>query len=306
MFMDFTRAGVYSWQRRCYRAYIGRASEGKRSRDGRVYSGRSIVMRGKPSPPLITLLTDFGLKDHFVGVMKGVIASIAPAARVIDITHEVEPYSVAQAQFVLGQSWPFFPKGTIHVAVVDPGVGSARRPILVQAHGHLFAGPDNGLFSDLFEVPRTKVRLISSSKFMLPAISSTFHGRDVFAPIAAYLALGVAASLIGPLILDATSTRRKAIRSSTGRWTGEIVYVDRFGNLITNLPASCAAENGRFVLKAASHELRELAASYSAIASRTPAIVAGSSGFLEIAANQDSAARLLGLGVGTRVELSLE
>jgi S-adenosyl-L-methionine hydrolase (adenosine-forming) len=268
-------------------------------------------MRAKPSTPLITLLTDFGLKDHFVGVMKGVIASIAPAARVIDITHEVEPYAVTQAQFILAQSWPFFPKGTIHVAIVDPGVGSARRPILVQAHGHLFVGPDNGLFSDLFEAPRTGVlrtnaRLISNRKLMLPAISSTFHGRDVFAPIAAYLALGVAPSRIGPLIVGAATTSPQAVRSSTGHWTGAIVHVDRFGNLITNLPASCAAANGHLVLKIASHELREVAASYSAIAPRTPAIVAGSSGFLEIAVNQDSAARLLGLGVGARVELYSE
>ncbi len=142
-----------------------------------------IVMRGKPGPPLITLLTDFGLKDHFVGVMKGVIASIAPAARIFDITHEVEPYAIAQARFLLAQSWPYFPKGTIHVAIVDPGVGSARRPILVQAHGQLFVGPDNGLFGDLLEVPRTKTRVISNRKLMLPSISTTFHGRDVFAPV---------------------------------------------------------------------------------------------------------------------------
>lgn len=263
-------------------------------------------MRGKPSPPLITLLTDFGLRDHFVGVLKGVIASIAPAARVIDITHDVEPYAVSQARFLLAQSWPYFPKGSIHVAIVDPGVGSARRPILVQAQGHLFVGPDNGLFSDLLEAPRAKARLISNRKLMLPTMSTTFHGRDVFAPVAAYLALGVAASRLGPLIADATATPMRAVRSSTGRWTGEVIHIDRFGNLITNLPANCAAGNGHFVLKLASHEWREVVASYSAMAPRTPAIVAGSSGFLEIAVNQGSAARLLDLGVGTRVELSLE
>jgi S-adenosylmethionine hydrolase len=263
-------------------------------------------MRGKPSSPLITLLTDFGLKDHFAGVMKGVIASIAPAARVIDITHEVEPYAIAQARFLLAQSWPYFPKGTIHVAVVDPGVGSARRPILVQAHGQLFVGPDNGLFSDLLEAPGAKARLISNRKLMLPAVSATFHGRDVFAPVAAYLALGVAASHAGPLIKDAARTSGRALQPSAYRWVGEIVHVDRFGNLITNLPASCLAGSGRVVLKIASNELRDMAASYSAMAPGTPAIVAGSSGFLEIAVNQDSAARLLGLGVGTRVELNLE
>ena len=267
-------------------------------------------MRAKPSLPLITLLTDFGLKDHFVGVMKGVIASIAPAARVIDITHQVEPYAVAQAEFLLAQSWPYFPKGTIHVAVVDPGVGSARRPILVQAHGHFFVGPDNGLFSGLIDVPRSKARLISNHKFMLPAISSTFHGRDIFAPIAAHLALGVASARGGPLIADAhkagIGASREAVLTSNGRYSGEIVHVDRFGNLITNLPASCVAQHARIVLRIASHEVRAVAESYSAIAPHTPALVAGSSGFLEIALNQDSAARLLGLGVGAPVELTSE
>jgi len=263
-------------------------------------------MLSKLRPPLITLLTDFGMKDHFVGVMKGVIASIAPAARVIDITHEVEPYAVSQARFLLGQSWPYFPKGSIHLAIVDPGVGSSRRPILVQAQGHTFVGPDNGLFSDLLEAPHVKTRLISNRKFMLGEVSSTFHGRDVFAPIAGWLAHGVAASHFGPPIADATVIPDRGIQSSLGRWTGEVVHVDHFGNLTTNLPASCVARSDSFILKIAALELREISPSYSAMAPRAPAIVLGSSGFLEIAVNQDSAARLLGLGVGARVELSLE
>lgn len=263
-------------------------------------------MRGKSSERIITLLTDFGLKDHFAGVLRGVIASIAPAVRVIDITHEVEPYAIAQARFLLAQSWPYFPPGSIHVAVVDPGVGSARRPILVQAHGHLFVGPDNGLFSDLLDSPGVKVRLIADRKFLLPDVSATFHGRDVFAPVAAHLALGVTPARIGPLISDAIRLPGQAAQASAGRWLGEIIHVDRFGNLITNLPASCAAESSRLILKIGSHELRGVASSYAAVAPRTPAIVAGSSGCLEVAVNQDSAARLLGLGVGTPVELSRE
>jgi S-adenosylmethionine hydrolase len=263
-------------------------------------------MRGKSSERIITLLTDFGLKDHFAGVLKGVIASIAPAARVIDITHEVEPYAIAQARFLLAQSWPYFPPGSIHVAVVDPGVGSARRPILVHAHGQLFVGPDNGLFSDLLDAPGAKVRLIANRKFLLPAVSSTFHGRDVFAPVAAHLALGVSPAQIGPLISDAIRVPSQAVQASAGRWLGEVIHVDRFGNLITNLPANCAAGSTGLVLKIGSHELREVASSYAAMAPRAPAMVAGSSGYLEVAVNQDSAARLLGLGVGTPVELSRE
>lgn len=263
-------------------------------------------MRGKSSERIITLLTDFGLKDHFAGVLKGVVASIAPAVRVVDITHEVEPYAIAQARFLLAQSWPYFPAGSIHVAVVDPGVGSARRPILVQAHAHLFVGPDNGLFSDLLDAPRAKVRLIANRKFLLPAVSSTFHGRDVFAPVAAHLALGVAPARIGPLISDAIRLPGRAVQTSAGLWLGEVIHVDRFGNLITNLPASCTAGSGPLVLRIGSHKLREVASSYAAMAPRTPAVVSGSSGCLEVAVNQDSAARLLGLGVGTPVELRRE
>lgn len=264
-------------------------------------------MSGIPTKPLITLLTDFGLKDHFAGVLKGVIASIAPETRVIDISHEVEPYGVAQAQFLLSQSWPYFPAGTIHLAIVDPGVGSARRPIFVEAYGHRFVGPDNGMFGDLMTAPTAKVRLIANSSLFLPAVSATFHGRDVFAPVCAHLSLGVAASTVGPLIQDAIrQTAGQAVQTSATSWTGEIIHVDRFGNLITNLSVNCISERGHFVLKVASYELRDQAASYSGIMRGQPAVVAGSSGFLEIAANQDSAARLLAIGVGARTQLNLE
>ena len=263
-------------------------------------------MPARRATPIITLLTDFGLNDHFVGVMKGVIASIAPAARVVDITHEVEPYCVAQARFLLAQSWPYFPNGTIHVAVVDPGVGSERRPILVESQGHLFVGPDNGLFGDLLEAPRVRVREITNRKLMLPEVSATFHGRDVFVPAAAHLASGVAPSRVGPLIGDAVGASSRAVQVSALRWTGEIVHVDRFGNLITNVPASCTGGSARFTLRAGSCELHAIAPSYSALAPGTPGLIAGSSGFLEVAVNQGSAAQLLGLGSGAPVTLVLK
>ena len=132
------------------------------------------------SPPInITLTTDFGTADHFVGVMKGVIAGIAPLARVIDITHRITPYQILEGAFVIAQSWQFFPTGTIHVIVVDPGVGSARRPILAEANGHFFIAPDNGVLSMIYETTvKPRVRLISNTKLMAPEISRTFHGRD--------------------------------------------------------------------------------------------------------------------------------
>jgi len=263
-------------------------------------------MSGKRVAPLITLLTDFGLKDHFAGVVKGVIASIAPEARVVDITHDVAPYAVAQARFLLGQSWPYFPKGTIHVAVVDPGVGSARRPVLVQAHGRFFVGPDNGLFGDLLTAPRARVRVITNRKLMLADVSTTFHGRDVFAPVAAYLALGMAPSRVGPLVDDAVQGSTRALQTSPYRWHGEVVHVDRFGNLITNLPAGCVQGAARFALRIGEHEWHAVAPNYAALAAGVPGLIGGSAGNLEIAVNQGSAAELLGLGVGARIELTLE
>jgi hypothetical protein len=260
------------------------------------------------SSPLITLLTDFGLKDHFVGVMKAVIAVIAPRARVIDITHEIEPYQLSPARFALAQSWPYFPTRTIHVAVVDPGVGTARRPILVEAANHRFIGPDNGIFSDLLDLPGTKVRHIANTKLFLPNVSTTFHGRDIFAPVAAHLAAGVAASRVGPLVTDAIKLPpQRAVRTSERTWTGQIVLVDRFGNLITNLSLAELPDLTRraFVLQLGSTELSALAPNYASGPSGQAIAVAGSSGYLEIAINQDSAALRLGRGGGAPVQLTL-
>lgn len=265
-------------------------------------------MPPRPSSPLITLLTDFGLKDHFVGVMKGVIAAIAPRARVIDITHEIEPYQLCQARFALAQSWPYFPKRTIHVVVVDPGVGTARRPILVQTANHRFIGPDNGIFSDLLDLPGTKVRHVANTKLFLPNVSATFHGRDIFAPVAAYLAAGVSASRVGPLVTDAIKLPpQRAVQTSERTWTGQIVSIDRFGNLITNLSLAELPDltRRRFVLQLGSAHLSALAPNYASGLPGQAIAVAGSSGCLEIALNQDSAASRLGLGCGAPVEFAL-
>src|SRR5580700_9503127 len=151
---------------------------------------------------LITLTTDFGTADHFVGAMKGVMLSIAPRARIVDITHEIGPYEVNEAAFVIAQAWSYFPKGTIHVIVVDPGVGSARRPILAEAGGQYFIAPDNGVLSMIYESGRHKVRVISNPKLIGKHVSRTFHGRDIFAPAAAHLAQGVAAARFGKTLND--------------------------------------------------------------------------------------------------------
>lgn len=256
----------------------------------------------------IALLTDFGLKDHFVGVMKGVIAGIAPGARVIDISHEVEPYSVAQARFLLDQSWPWFPVGSIFVCVVDPGVGSARRPIAVKASRRVFVGPDNGLFSRILREPKSEARLIANRQLFSGPPSATFHGRDIFAPAAAHLARGVAFSRLGERIENALIETGGQFRR-TGRryWSGEIEYVDRYGNCVTNLPFTefPDLEQRAFILRAGLRELDTVSQNYAAGAPGEPLLIRGSHGRLEIAVNQGSAAKALGIAAGSPVELEI-
>jgi S-adenosylmethionine hydrolase len=257
---------------------------------------------------LITLLTDFGWQDHFVGVMKGVIAGISPAARVVDVTHEVGAYQVGQARFLLGQSWPYFPKGTVHVCVVDPGVGTARRPMVVEAAGHVFVGPDNGVFTDVLGAKGAKARALTQAKWFLSNVSQTFHGRDVFAPSAAHLANGARAAEAGPLIEDALRLSSGApLRIGRRFWSGEVAHVDRFGNLITNLAAEefLPLTVKGLVLKVGLTEVGKLVGSYSEAAEGEEVLIVGSSGNLEVALNQGSAAKKLGVGLGSPVELEV-
>jgi S-adenosyl-L-methionine hydrolase (adenosine-forming) len=257
---------------------------------------------------LITFTTDFGLSDHFVGVMKGVVAGIAPAARVIDISHGVAPYNVTEAAFVIAEAWPYFPKRTIHVIVVDPGVGSSRRPILAEAGGHFFIAPDNGVLSMVFDAAAHKVRAISNPQFMRREISRTFHGRDVFAPAAAHLAKGAKPVEFGKLIHDYFRTWiARPTPQGDDAWRGTILKVDRFGNLITNFGAcEFAAINARpFEMRAGTQRVRRLAVAYADAAVGEVFVIVGSSGYLEIAANQASAADLLGCSAGAPVELHL-
>lgn len=257
---------------------------------------------------MITLLTDFGWRDHFAGVMKGVIARIAPRAPVVDITHDVEPYQIDQARFLLAQAWPYFPKGTVHVAVVDPGVGTARRPLLVEAAGHRFVGPDNGLFSDLLALRGARVRHITNEKLFLQEVSATFHGRDVFAPVAAHLVKGVAAAKVGPRIDDAArQTTGEPMKTGKRVWVGSVVHADRFGNLITSFRLAdfpWVAER-RFEMRIGFERLRELKENYASARPGEVIVLVGSSGMLEVAMNQEPAARKLGVGIGAPVELEI-
>jgi S-adenosylmethionine hydrolase len=235
------------------------------------------------SKPIVTLLTDFGHQDPYVGIMKGVILGICPQACIVDLTHEVFPYQIAQAAFLLEQSWRHFPQGTIHVVVVDPGVGTARRPILVEAEGHYFIGPDNGVFSRLAPTAVREIAVTSQ-----PA-SNTFHGRDIFAPAAARLANGTAPTCLGRPI--GNTTRLDFNEAS-------VFHIDHFGNVITSLRAA----DFQGALKVNDAIIQRRATTYADAPLGELFLIEGSSGYLEIALNQGSAAQRLGIGIGASVE----
>ena len=256
---------------------------------------------------IVTLTTDFGAHDHFVGVMKGVILGLAPRVTIVDITHEIAPFHINEAAFTISEAYRWFPKKTIHVVVVDPGVGTTRRPILVEAEGHRFIGPDNGVFSFLYDSPH-KVRAIANPALALKKVSRTFHGRDVFAPAAAHLAKGVAPARFGKLVDDAIrSASLKPTETKKHRWTGTILHVDRFGNLITNFHMSDFAElrTRPFEILAGSQIIRRLALTYAEAGIGEVVAIEGSSGFLEISADQVSAAHKLGCRAGAPVEIEI-
>lgn len=252
--------------------------------------------------PIITLLTDFGQQDGYVGVMKGVISSIAPNARIIDISHEVQPQDLRSAAFLIYKSFRYFPEGSIHVVVVDPGVGSARKIIHVSANGHSFLAPDNGVMAWIFEeFSDARVTSVTNRDLFLPEVSQTFHGRDIFAPVSAHLAKGVLPDEIGEQSLDFQKGYFPSLIISEDHIAGEIVYVDRFGNLITNIPVNNLHRDQVTVLGKAS--ISGLSTSYNTVPAKALLAIKGSSGFLEIAINGDSAQKALGCQIGAPVQV---
>ena len=244
---------------------------------------------------LITLTTDFGLDDPYVGIMKGVILSIHPNCQIIDITHGIAPQNILTGAIALRTSFHFFPKGTIHVAVVDPGVGGFRRPLLVQTEDYFFVGPDNGILSPALEQERDlRIYHLTQDRFFVKPVSQTFHGRDIFAPVAAWLSKGTPPSEFGPQIQDIFPLQVPQPRQAGKRIIGIILGVDKFGNLITNLTMRDFPEQVRkFTLRIASQEIRDHFRSYAEAKLKNPFTIFGSSGYLEISVYQGSAARLL-------------
>ena len=251
--------------------------------------------------PAITLTTDFGAEDWFVGTMKGVIFGINPAATIADITHQVSRGDIHAGAFALAAAFKFFPKGTIHVAVVDPGVGSKRKAFAVQTEDYIFVGPDNGLLSRALNHEGIReIRELDNERYFRKPVSRTFHGRDIFAPVAAHLSCGVKLAELGAK-LDTFAKLPWPEPQRTGPgWRGEVLYIDRYGNCITNLPAETAANASEVIVHRKRIPLRNF---YQAVAGGKPVAIISSAGFVEIAVNGGSAAQRLKLTPGTRVEL---
>jgi S-adenosylmethionine hydrolase len=258
--------------------------------------------------PLITLTTDFGLSDHYVGTMKGVILSICPRARIVDISHGIGAYEIAEGAFTISQAYRYFPRGALHVVVVDPGVGTSRRPILAQAAGQYFIAPDNGVLSMIYVREKHKVRAISNARYFLQPVGNTFHGRDIFAPVAAHLAGGVAPASVGKSIEDYLRLDfDKPARTGRRTWMGAILKVDRFGNIVTNLSVEDFPDLGKrpFEMAVGLRRVNVLAHNYAERGPGELFLIVGSAGYYEISVGQASAAKLLGCGAGAPLELTL-
>lgn len=252
------------------------------------------------SSALITLTTDFGHNDYYVGVVKGVIAGIAPNARVIDVTHGIKQFSIISAAWVLAQTHQFFPPGTIHVVVIDPGVGGAQRPIAVEYHDAIFVGPDNGVFSGL-SLDSATVWELTEPGFWRDTVSSTFHARDVYGPVAAHLANGERLEKMGRKVETDTLKQCSlpASRKTDGVTAGSVVYIDRYGNLITNIPSGDVPDGAHCIV--GSVEAGFLSTTYSSVAPGNPVVIRGSHGYIEISVNQGEASEFFRADVGTGV-----
>jgi S-adenosylmethionine hydrolase len=246
------------------------------------------------------------MRDPFVGIMKGVILAICREARFVDLTHEVAPHDVLEGTLALESAWRFFPPGSIHLAVVDPGVGSGRRAIAVLAGGHYFVGPDNGLFTFALLADRWSAVSLEAPAYRLPQVSQTFHGRDIFAPAAAHLACGVPLRHLGPGITDPMQLALPRARREGDEIVGEVIGSDRFGNLLTSVTVEGVDElagDGVIAVELAGRKLGPLASSYEAGAPGVPTAIIGSVGRLEVFVRNASARGALGVGPGAPVKV---
>jgi S-adenosyl-L-methionine hydrolase (adenosine-forming) len=259
--------------------------------------------------PILTLTTDFGLDDHYVGTMKGVILGICPEARIVDISHGVQPFDIAEGAYLIAQTWRYFPQGTVHVVVVDPGVGTERRPILVEVGGQYFVGPDNGVLSMVYLREPGTVREISNETLYRHPVSRTFHGRDIFAPVAAHVAAGVSAAGVGEEIEDYLKPDfARPQRTGAQTWSGRILKIDRFGNIVTNFHVDDIGDLApwKFSLRLGNVTVGVLARNYAERAPGELFLILGSSGYYEVSMAKESAAAEIGCEAGAAIELEME
>lgn len=247
---------------------------------------------------VITLATDFGTRDHYVGAMKGVIATLAPRATVSDITHGIPAYDISEGAFAIAQAYRFYPLGTVHVVVVDPGVGSMRRPIAVAAEGHLFIAPDNGVLSQVLESAESFEARVLASRHGHGSLSHTFHGRDLFAPAGARLATGLPFGEVGDRVSDPFRLPPVTVTRGAGR----VLHVDGFGNVVTSFQEVDLPE--RTGLRVGSVTVRLRSTSYATAPEGQLFLIPGSSGYVEVSLNRGSAADTLGVRAGAPVTLS--
>jgi len=257
----------------------------------------------------IVLLTDYGNAEGYAGVLKGVIHRISPETPVLDLTHEIAPFDIIQGGFVLYQAYRYFPRGTIFVAVVDPGVGSERKPLLVQTENYYFIGPDNGLFTLVLHQEKVeRIVHLTNPKYHLKSPSSTFHGRDIFAPAAAHLANSTVLENFGEELGTYQRLSEFSPRVGDKEILGTVISVDRFGNAVTNLTRALLAERFpdlSFSVKVGKRSVKEMKTHYAEGAPKKPILLFGNSNLLEISVNQGSAAEILGVKKGDEVKIKL-
>jgi hypothetical protein len=265
--------------------------------------------KGLRPASVVTLLSDFGLVDAFVGVLKGAMLQVNPDLRIVDLCHSVEPQNIRQAAFMLMTSFAYFPVGTIHVAVVDPGVGTGRKILACQTDRFFFLAPDNGLLGPVLErEPLRACVTVTNARYFRPHVSQTFHGRDIFAPVAAYLSRGVPLSELGPTASPTGELHfPRPRRADDFTLRGEVLYTDRFGNLVTNLHEEeirqLAGEGGALEVRVGGSIIPGLSTSYGAERAGILLAVVGSTGFLEVALNLGSAREFLAVDIGAAVEV---
>jgi S-adenosyl-L-methionine hydrolase (adenosine-forming) len=262
--------------------------------------------------PVVALVTDFGHQDHYAGAVKGAVLGVCPEATVVDVVHDLPPHDVLSGAYALAASYRAFPRGTVFLAVVDPEVGSPRRPLAMEAGGYLFVGPDNGILSlVLAEAADSRVHHITNAGLYAARVSHTFHARDIFGPVAGALARGTALSEVGPVVRDALLLPIAGVRRrGPGEWEASVLHVDRFGNLTTTLTESQLEEvlaqvggDPTAVVVVVEGVVMPLTRAYADVAEGEPCALVGSSARLEVAVHRGNAARQLGAGRGAPVRL---